>query len=51
MKNETASAGVVRRELAFGLLVSSTVLGIAGTDLVLPAVPTLPEVLGGDLCP
>ena len=28
---------------------TSTVLGIAGTDLVLPAVPTLPEALGGDL--
>ena len=36
-------------DFAFGLLVCSTVLGIAGTDLVLPAVPTLPDVLGGDL--
>lgn len=35
--------------LALGLIVSSTVLGIAGTDLVLPAVPTLPAALGGDL--
>ncbi|WP_269931529.1 MFS transporter [Aminobacter sp. HY435] len=33
--------------IAFGLIVTSTVLGIAGTDLVLPAVPSLPEVLGG----
>ncbi|MDP5053333.1 MAG: MFS transporter [Congregibacter sp.] len=29
------------------LLVCCTVLGLAGTDLVLPAVPTLPNVLGG----
>ena len=33
--------------LAFALLVAGTVLGIAGTDLVLPAVPGLPEALGG----
>ncbi|CAN7296894.1 MFS transporter [Aminobacter sp. LjRoot7] len=33
--------------IAFTLIVTSTVLGIAGTDLVLPAVPSLPEVLGG----
>jgi len=31
------------------LLVSCTVLGLAGTDLVLPAVPGLPESLGGTL--
>jgi DHA1 family bicyclomycin/chloramphenicol resistance-like MFS transporter len=30
-----------------GLLVCCTVLGLAGTDLVLPAVPGLPAVLGG----
>jgi MFS transporter, DHA1 family, multidrug resistance protein len=35
--------------LAFGLVACSTVLGIGGTDLVLPAVPALPEVLGGNL--
>ena len=29
------------------LLVSCTVLGLAGTDLVLPAVPHLPDFLGG----
>ncbi|GAB5415200.1 MAG: MFS transporter [Congregibacter sp.] len=29
------------------LLVCCTVLGLAGTDLVLPAVPGLPEALGG----
>lgn len=33
--------------IAFALIVASTVLGIAGTDLVLPAVPSLPQVLGG----
>lgn len=36
-----------RSILAFALVVSGTVLGIAGTDLVLPAVPGLPAVLGG----
>lgn len=30
------------------LIVSATVLGLAGTDLVLPAVPALPTMLGGD---
>ena len=33
--------------LAFALLLLGTTLGLAGTDLVLPAVPDLPEVLGG----
>lgn len=33
----------------FLLIVLSTVLGLAGTDLVLPAVPELPKLLGGDL--
>ncbi len=33
--------------IAFALIVTGTVLGIAGTDLVLPAVPSLPEILGG----
>lgn len=33
----------------FLLIVSGTVIGIAGTDLILPAVPGLPAVLGGDL--
>lgn len=31
----------------FALIVSGTVLGIAGTDLILPAVPSLPAALGG----
>lgn len=34
---------------AFVMIVCGTVLGIAGTDLVLPAVPALPKVLGGTL--
>lgn len=38
-----------RYPLAFGLIASSTALGIAGTDLVLPAVPVLPNVLGGTI--
>jgi len=29
------------------ILIIGTSLGLAGTDLVLPAVPTLPELLGG----
>jgi MFS family permease len=36
-----------RHPLILTLIVSSTVLGIAGTDLVLPAVPSLPVLLGG----
>ncbi len=38
-----------RHPLILTLIVSSTVLGIAGTDLVLPAVPSLPALLGGSL--
>ncbi|HYC03387.1 MAG TPA: MFS transporter [Azospirillaceae bacterium] len=30
------------------LVIAATLLGLMGTDLVLPAVPTLPEALGGD---
>ncbi len=33
----------------FLLIVSGTIIGIAGTDLILPAVPGLPAILGGDL--
>ncbi|WP_439101068.1 MFS transporter [Congregibacter sp.] len=32
-----------------GLLVCCTVLGLAGTDLVLPAIPGLPDYLGGSI--
>lgn len=35
-----------RRRVAFTLIVASTLLGIAGTDLVLPAIPFLPDALG-----
>ncbi|MBB3308428.1 MFS family permease [Rhizobium sp. BK196] len=35
--------------LLFVLIASGTVLGIAGTDLVLPAVPSLPGQLGGSI--
>lgn len=37
-----------RTWLKLALLVAATVLGLLGTDLVLPAVPSLPETLGGD---
>ena len=42
-----AVAGASRAWLAFSLILCGTVLGIAGTDLVLPAVPGLPRALGG----
>lgn len=31
----------------FALIICGTVLGIAGTDLILPAIPSLPAALGG----
>ena len=31
------------------LIIAGTILGLAGTDLVLPAVPTLPEYINGTL--
>jgi MFS family permease len=34
--------------LTLALVVTATVLGLMGTDLILPAIPTLPEALGGD---
>jgi len=37
----------MRHPLAFYLIAASTALGIAGTDLVLPAVPILPRAIGG----
>jgi DHA1 family bicyclomycin/chloramphenicol resistance-like MFS transporter len=39
--------GKTYKNSAFVMMVCGTVLGIAGTDLVLPAVPGLPEALGG----
>ena len=39
---------LVRQRSALALVVAATVLGLMGTDLVLPAVPMLPEALGGD---
>src|SRR5437879_601946 len=38
---------MARPWLALGLVVASTTLGLMGTDLVLPAVPYLPDLLGG----
>lgn len=37
-----------QRRLVFVLLLVSTTLGLAGTDLVLPAIPALPDSLGGN---
>ncbi|MFN3725574.1 MAG: MFS transporter [Allosphingosinicella sp.] len=37
-----------RPYLTLALVVTATLLGLMGTDLVLPAVPSLPETLGGD---
>lgn len=34
--------------ITLGLVVGGTIVGLMGTDLVLPAVPMLPEALGGD---
>ena len=45
----TDKPGNITAVLACGLLVAGTTLGLAGTDLVLPAVPSLPEALGGSL--
>lgn len=33
--------------ITFALLILGTTLGIAGTDLILPAIPQLPELMGG----
>ncbi|MFN3911015.1 MFS transporter [Hyphomonas sp.] len=33
--------------MTFALLILGTTLGIAGTDLILPAIPQLPELMGG----
>lgn len=39
----------VQAAVALALVVASTLLGLMGTDLVLPAVPSLPVSLGGGL--
>lgn len=39
---------VNRGWITLGLVVGGTIVGLMGTDLVLPAVPLLPEALGGD---
>lgn len=36
----------VNPRAAFALVLCGTVLGIAGTDLILPAIPGLPAILG-----
>ena len=47
--NQNSTLSAHDRRLVFVLIVAGTVAGIAGTDLVLPAVPGMPAVLGGDL--
>lgn len=39
----------MNRQLAFVIIVLGTVLGLAGIDLVLPAIPTLPASISGTL--
>ena len=43
------SAHSERATLTFALLICSTVIGLAGTDLVLPAIPVLPQFLSGSI--
>jgi DHA1 family bicyclomycin/chloramphenicol resistance-like MFS transporter len=40
---------VHNKQYLFALIITGTILGLAGTDLVLPAVPTLPEYIKGTL--
>lgn len=37
------------KQVLFVLILAGTILGLAGTDLVLPAIPTLPETIKGTL--
>ena len=43
----TSCRASYRSHLSFGLLAAGTVLGLSGTDLLLPAIPELPEELAG----
>jgi MFS family permease len=45
----TLSTSSSARWLAFMLIAAGTTLGLAGTDLILPAVPSLPKALTGDI--
>lgn len=49
MSDNHVATGHTTRTLVLLLVISCTVLGLAGTDLVLPAVPGLPDVLGGSV--
>ncbi|MDG1231864.1 MAG: MFS transporter [Pseudomonadales bacterium] len=40
---------VHNKQYLFVLILAGTILGLAGTDLVLPAIPTLPETIKGSL--
>lgn len=45
--SSTAQLTPAARNLAFFQITCATVIGFAATDLVLPAIPGLPQVLGG----
>src|SRR5437667_9855462 len=45
----TRSTSTGTRWFAFVLIAAGTTLGLAGTDLVLPAVPSLPRALTGNI--
>lgn len=47
--SEPAAARTAPVWLLLALVVLSTTVGLAGTDLVLPAVPSLPDFLGGSV--
>ena len=46
---QSSQKEVHNKQLLFALIVAGTILGLAGTDLVLPAVPTLPDYITGTL--
>lgn len=49
LERAMSRTSAARPQRAFLLLACSTALGLAGTDLVLPAIPVLPSELGGNI--
>ena len=47
IKSAQAHFRLSSKTTTFVLIAAGTVIGLAGTDLVLPAIPSLPDVLGG----
>jgi MFS family permease len=47
--NRQAGSGGANPWFMLALVVSCTVLGLMGTDLILPALPALPDALGGTI--